>query len=245
MAVARHARLRGCFRGRDGLGGLWFLQPLGIRNGLGHGGAVLAEDGAVGADLGEDIVGCLEMAFGSLEQDLGFVLSYKINRGIFHSLGRALRKLESIFLSHLEERAEEMFPGEDGSGGDGEVGFGAVLLDELDLFSFLHERLLDLFLAAELVGDGARAGGDDGEKVFDCPRVCPGEQGVDAPHLEIEPVIGGGSDPDDGELVAEEFPQVAAHVHGLAIAGDGFAVADVHLAHFLGEGLVDVGAGDD
>ncbi len=113
-----------------------------------------------------------------------------------------------------------------------------------DFTPLAHQGAQHLLLVAELIGYRARAIGNDGEQVFNGAGMPPGENPVDALHLRVEPVVGGGTDPDHAITPPQQCAQVAGDFQEALIAGNALAVAHPHSLHPFSQAAVSISGGN-
>ncbi len=185
------------------------------------------------------------MAFGGFQQYAGRVFPDEFHGGNLDEIRGTLGEFDTMLVAEFFQAQNKGFPGENGGGGDGEIRFRLVHLDQFDLSALVHQGALDLFLAAELVGDGAGAGGDDVQHVLDGAGMAPGEHGVDASHFGIQLVIFSGADLDQGETVSEDLPDFPGDFQNTLVGGDFLTVPHPDFTELFDDGLVGIGAGND
>ena len=103
-------------------------------------------------------------------------------------LTRPFGQIHAPFPAEGLEAGQELGPGQDRRRGHRRVLFASRPLDELDGPPLFEQGVEDVLRVPELVGHGPAAG-HPLEDILDDPRVPPGKQPVQVPHLRIELVV--------------------------------------------------------
>ena len=110
--------------------------------------------------------------------------------------------------------------------------------------ALLHQGSLEHANVGKLVGKRARAFRSQLAKVFDDPRVSPGEQAVEVANFEKKRIVAVGSDGDDA-LRRSGLADGSREIADALVGGDAFAVGDPDLLELPREIAIHINSGDD
>lgn len=147
--------------------------------------------------------GVAKMEFGDFSQFLGAVGFQELFGGGINGLAGAFRERKAVLFPQFSEPAKEFMPSENGGGGDGDVGFRFVPLNEWDFFAGGHDGFFDgAFALGELVAEGKtrrrRHLSFSFHEVFNGAGVSPGKEAVEGSHTFAEAIVGFVADGHDG-----------------------------------------------
>ncbi len=189
------------------------------------------------------------MHLGDLGQGVGAMFCNEGPAGVLDRLGGAFGQGQVEVQFELFQAANKFVAGEDGGGGDGEISFGAVPLDQFQFAAEGHEGAFDgALVAGELIADGADGRGDEflfvGEQVLDHAGVAPGEHAVHGAVGGVHAVVGLVAHGHDIVHAARGVADDLGQPGDLGVAGDVFGIADALVLPGGDHAGVDVDPGD-